>query len=313
MFINDLDVKKQAKDLGISVWQTPSFLFIVMGVIIVTVMLLVYFLFKNYNSPEALIFSEVVIVVILMVIGGFIIKNVEAISKINKMKSEFISIASHQLKTPLSEINWEIELLLSKNSDGLSSKQAEIISNVSDSSNKMTRLVSDLLDVTRMDQGRFFLEMGEVDIIGVIKEVAENNQFLAKNKNISIKFDFPENFPKVSADKKKLMIVMDNLLSNAIKYIKENGQVEIKVKEESDKAVVSVKDNGMGIPKYQQDKVFQKFFRSDNVGRYQTTGTGLGLYISKNIIEQSGGKIWFESEEDKGSTFYFYVTKTAVN
>jgi signal transduction histidine kinase len=312
MFVNDLDVKKQAEYLGVSLWRTPSMLFILMGTIIIIVMLLVYYLFKNYNSPEALIMSEVVIVIVLMSIGNFIIRNVEEMAKINKMKSEFISIASHQLKTPLSEINWEIELLLSRNMEGLNQKQLEIVNNVSDSSNKMTRLVSDLLDVTRIDQGRFFLEMEGVNIAEAIKEVVENNQFLAKNKNIEIKLNFPENLPAVLADKKKIMIVIDNLLSNAIKYMKESGSVEIKTQKEGDGVVVSVKDNGMGIPKYQQDKVFQKFFRSDNSGRYQTTGTGLGLYIAKNIIEQSGGKIWFESEENEGSTFYFSLAKSAV-
>jgi signal transduction histidine kinase len=312
MFVNDLDVKKQAEYLGVSLWRTPSMLFILMGAIIVIVMLLVYYLFKNYNSPEALIASEVIVVIVLMSIGNFIIRNVEEMAKINKLKSEFISITSHQLKTPLSEINWELELLLSRNREGLSQKQLEIINNVADSSNKMTRLVSDLLDVTRIDQGRFFLEIEDVNIVNVIKEVVKNNQFLAKNKKVEIKLDFPENLSEVSTDKKKLMIVVDNLLSNAIKYIKEGGQVEIKAKEEGGNVVVSVRDNGMGIPIYQQEKIFQKFFRSDNTGRYQTTGTGLGLYISKNIVEQSGGKIWFESEENEGSTFYFSLSRAVV-
>jgi signal transduction histidine kinase len=312
MFINDLDVKKQAEYLGVSLWRTPSFLFILMGIIIGVVMILVYYLFKNYNSPEALILSEVVIVIVLMSIGSFIIRNVEEMAKINKMKSEFISITSHQLKTPLSEINWEIELLLARNIEGMNQKQLEIINNVADSSNRMTRLVSDLLDVTRMDQGKFFLEIECVDIGNSIREVVKNNQFLATNKNIEIKLNFPEELSMVSADKKKIMIVIDNLLSNAIKYMNESGKVEIMAEEKGEQLVVSVKDNGMGIPKYQQEKVFQKFFRSDNVGRYQTMGTGLGLYISKNIIEQSGGKIWFESEENEGSTFYFSLSKTAA-
>lgn len=304
-FINRFNIKKEAEDLGVNVWHTPSFLFLLMGIFIAIVMLVVYFISRFYDSPEVLIISESAVVIAILSIGNIIIQSVEQISKANKMKSEFVTIASHQLKTPLSQMNWELEILLNKNKKGLTNKQLELIRTIGQSHETMARLVNDLLDVARIDQGRLVLNKEKISLLEILDEVVENNKLLAKASNVEINLIKPENLPEIIGDKKRIKVVLDNLISNAVKYIEKKGFVEIKIESDDKNVNFYIKDNGVGIPDNQQDKVFQKFFRSNNAVRYQTEGTGLGLYISKNIIEQLGGKMWFKSIEGIGSDFCF--------
>ncbi|MCX6765489.1 MAG: HAMP domain-containing sensor histidine kinase [Candidatus Moranbacteria bacterium] len=299
----DLNIKKQAEDLGVSVWETPSFLFILMGMIIMVVMAVIYFISRHYESPELLIVSESLVVIFIFTVGNVIIRGVENVARINKMKSEFVSIASHQLKTPLTQLNWEIELLLSRYAEGLTKKQLDIIKDVSHSHLRMAKLTNDLLDVARIDQGKMVLLEEKFDLLKLVEDVIQSEKNLAEEHNVKVKVNIPAALPEIKGDKRRTGVVVDNLLSNAIKYTDRQGEVEVSVERKDATVTACIKDNGVGIPKYQQDQVFQKFFRSDNAARYQEEGTGLGLYIAKNIIEQSGGKLWFQSEENIGSTF----------
>ena len=303
-FVN-VDIRDEAKNLGVSVWQTPSFLFILLGLITIASMTATYFISDRYDSPEIVIVSECLIAIFIFSIGNYIIKGFEQVSLLNKMKSEFMSVASHQLRTPLSAMKWEIELLLSKLNEGLSLRQKEIINKIGDSNDKMIRLVNDLLDVIRLEQGRFALVNEDLDIAKLVGEVVEEVMPLAKAANVKIKVMAESGNFKIKGDRKRVKMAIENLVSNAVKYSINGGNIEIKVAPSGDNLVVSVKDDGVGIPGGQQDHVFEKFFRSDNITRYQTEGTGLGLYIAKNIIEQSGGKIWFKSRENSGSIFCF--------
>lgn len=311
-FIRKLNIKQEAEDLGVSIWQAPSLLFFFMGLFIIMVMIIVYYISQSYDAPEVLVVSESMVVVVIFTIGNYVIKSIEQMARVNKMKTEFVTIASHQLKTPLSQMNWELELLLSRNSTGLSEKQLEIAKTIRQSQETMARLVNDLLDVARIDQGRLALNKEKINLLEIIDSVIENNKILAKASNVEINFIKPEKLSEVIGDKKRIAVVIDNLISNAVKYIEKKGFVEIKVEEDDGKVIVYVKDNGIGIPDDQQNNVFQKFFRSNNVVRYQTEGTGLGLYISKNIIEQLGGKLLFKSIEGIGSDFWFYLPKIKV-
>jgi len=305
--VNDLNLKKQADELGISVWKTPSFLFIVLGFFLVLAMNGVYHITKFLNDNPQLIFvAELVVVIITLGIGKLVINQLEQMARLNKMKNEFISVASHQLRTPLSAMRWQAELLISKMSEGLDEKQMEKINNIDMLSLRMTRLVNDLLDVARIDQGRMKLEIKEVDVIPILKSILEETiKPLASEKNVKIVFDENRSCSKIMTDEDKIRLVFENLLSNAVKYTLEKGEVEIKCSVKEESVLFEVRDTGIGIPYSQQGQVFSKFFRSSNVARYQTEGTGLGLYIAKSIIEQTGGKIWFESEENVGTTFFF--------
>ncbi len=308
-FILNFNIKKESEDLGIPIWQAPSLLFIFMGVFIVIVMLIVYFLTKFDDSPEFLVLSECAVVIMILSVGNMIISNIEKMAEVNKMKSEFVTIASHQLKTPIAQINWELEILLSNYKKGLDKKQLDIIRTISQSKETMARLVNDLLDVAKIDQGKLVLNRDRVNMTEIIDSVVKNNEVLAKASNVEISVIKPEVIPEIFGDKKRIEVVTDNLVSNAVKYIRKKGFVEIKVESDEKNIVVTIKDNGMGIPDRQQGKVFQKFFRSDNAALCHTDGTGLGLYISKNIIEKSGGKMWFKSIEGLGSEFFFSLPK----
>lgn len=306
--VNDLNIKKQAEELGVSFWQAPSFLFLLLGLSTIVIMTTVYFISIHYNSPELIILSETITVIITLTIGNIIIRNFESVAKMNKMKSEFVSIASHQLKTPLSQIKWEMELLTSKHNKGLSEKQKDILDCISKSNSAMIRLSNDLLDVARIDQGRFILNKEDINIVEIVENVIKANEILAKASNVEVKLIKPDFVPMISADKRRLGVAIDNLVTNAIRYVRSKGFVEIEIRNNDNKTVsMCVKDNGVGIPEEQQTKIFHKFFRSDNAVKYQTEGTGLGLYISKNIIEQSGGKMWFKSIENVGSIFCFSI------
>jgi len=312
--INDLNLKKQAEELGVSVWRTPSFLFIVLGLVLISAMNGAYHAIKFLNDPEFVFIAELIVVAVILTIGKMVINQAEQMAKLNKMKTEFISVASHQLRTPLSAMRWQAELLLSKMSEGLDEKQKEKITNIDMLSLRMTRLVNDLLDVAKIDQGRLSLTIKEINISecinGILKEIILP---LASAKEIKVIFDDKGDLPMVMADADKMKLVFENLLSNAVKYTLEEGKIEINYEKDEDFAIFSIKDTGVGIPFSQQDQVFSKFFRSSNVVRYQTEGTGLGLYIAKNIIEQTGGKIWFESEENVGTTFNFTLPLKKVN
>lgn len=228
--------------------------------------------------------------------------------EVDKMKSEFISVASHQLKTPLTGIKWFSELLLKEKGGDLNKKQKYFLTNVHYSNERLINLVDDLLDTSHIEAGKKFeIHRKETDIVEIVNDVIKNKISLISNKKITvIKCEgAPKEF-KLSVDPIKIKQVFNNLVNNALKYSKYGGQVEIGCDQHlKNKIIIYVKDKGIGIPKKQQNRVFDKFFRADNAITSKTDGTGLGLYIAKAIIEAHGGEMWFESKIGKGSTFYF--------
>lgn len=228
--------------------------------------------------------------------------------EIDQMKSEFVSLASHQLKTPLTGIKWFSELLLKEQSGNLNEMQKDYIQRVYNSNERLINLVNDLLDVSHIDTGKKFeVVKKSTDIVKIVNDVLQDKVSLLNEQKINIVkcAGAPASF-EIWIDENKMRQVFDNLISNAVKYSRIGGKVELGCEEKNDgNLIISIKDNGIGIPKYQQKRVFSKFFRGDNAITAQTDGTGLGLYIAKAIVEAHGGEMWFESEKDKGTTFYF--------
>ncbi|MFO0780332.1 MAG: HAMP domain-containing sensor histidine kinase [Candidatus Gracilibacteria bacterium] len=227
------------------------------------------------------------------------------------MKSEFVSIASHQLRTPLTGIKWMVSLLLRGQAGKLSQKQLEFIQNIDSSNERMIQLVNDLLNVSRIESTKAKkLERTVCDLKKMIGEVLTEQQGIAQQLGISLVADTEASPATVEADQEKLYQVVMNLANNAIKYSRKGGSVHVgysleKGEKDATFVKVSVRDSGIGIPKLQQSQIFQKFFRAGNAIASQATGTGLGLYYVKMVVEAHGGRIWFDSAPEKGTTFYF--------
>lgn len=304
-FVNDFNLKKQASELGVKVWQTPGFLFLMMGVVAAAVMSGTYLISRSYDNPSVLVATESGVAIVILIIGNAVVNIVDQVAKLNRAKSEFVSVASHQLRTPLSAIRWETELLLKRFRKGLTKKQLENVESINDHSWKMARLVNDLLDVARIDQDRLILRKVPVDVAKAAEEAVKGFLSTTKAKGIELEFSAGKKVSKVMGDPEKIRMVIENLLGNAAKYTAEGGKIEVKVAQKDGSVAFSVKDNGVGIPAEQQSRIFEKFFRSDNIVKYQTEGTGLGLYIAKSVVEQSGGRIWFDSVENLGTIFNF--------
>jgi PAS domain S-box-containing protein len=224
---------------------------------------------------------------------------------IDKAKTEFVSLASHQLRTPLSAINWYSEMLIDGDAGKLSADQMKYMLEISRGNKRMIDLVSALLNVSRLELGTFSIEPGSVKITEVAENELKALELKIKEKKIKVLKKYATDLPKkYPADAKLLSIVVGNILSNAVKYTPAKGKVDLFIYKEKSNVLITVKDTGYGIPKLQQSRIFEKLFRADNVRAMDTDGTGLGLYIVKMILDQVGGKIWFESIEGKGTKFY---------
>ncbi|MBD3280671.1 hypothetical protein GF389_04060, partial [Candidatus Dojkabacteria bacterium] len=234
--------------------------------------------------------------------------------KIDKTKSEFVSIASHQLRTPLTGIKWFIEVMKDEKLSGpLSELQKKYIASLLENTERMISLVNDLLNVSRIETGKKFnIERTKQNIIDTIDEAIEENQNLAKSAKIKIKKhkSLPKKL-KMYIDNSKILEVFNNIINNAVKYSSQEDTITVGLKENNkDDATFYIEDEGIGIPDKAQDQVFKKFYRAENVLKQQTDGSGLGLYIARAIVNGHEGKIWFESEQDKGTTFFIELPKT---
>ena len=258
--INDFNLKKQSKELGVSIWQTPSFLFIVLGLVILVAMAATYYISKNYDSLELIALMECVVAAFFLVIGSFIIHEFEQVIRLNKTKAEFIFVASHQLRTPLSGIAWQVELLLSKYSSGLSEKQKEGLETIEILTKRMARLVNDLLDVSRIDRRSLFLKKEKLNLGEIVEQVIQTNLPIITRKKIKIIFKKKKRAFLVIGDAEKLKLAIENLIGNAVKYTLDNGEIEIKLVENNSYHTFSVRDTGIGIPELQQEFIFNKFF-----------------------------------------------------
>jgi PAS domain S-box-containing protein len=224
---------------------------------------------------------------------------------IERMKTEFVSISAHQLRTPLSAIKWTLKMFLDGDLGELTKEQREFLEKTYESNERMINLINDLLNVARIEEGRYLYRPVLADIVPICQSVIDSYKEEIEKKKLKFEFKKPKELPKVRVDIEKISLAIQNLLENAILYNLPDGKIEISLKLKENKIEFLIKDTGIGIPKDQQKRVFTKFFRAPNAMRIETEGSGLGLFITKNIIEAHGGEIWFESEEGKGTTFYF--------
>jgi len=301
-----LNILAQCKKYGLSLWQCPQFLFFIMGIFIIGSTLAAYAIGSRYvEDPQIVALIVILAATILFIIAVIITRSFERLAEANRMKSEFISVVSHQLRSPLSNLRWAIELLMSGRLGKIEEKQLEYFKILKENSNRMKELVSDLLTVSRIETARLPLKIEKCSLEEIIRNLIKEFEPFASASNVKITFKPQKILPKISVDASQIKLAIENLLDNAIRYIGEAGEVEIELRKLNKNLYFKIKDTGVGIPKRDQKYIFQKFFRSENIARYQTQGTGLGLYIARAIIEKLGGKIGFKSREGVGSTFWF--------
>ncbi len=225
---------------------------------------------------------------------------------IEQLKSEFISVAAHQLRTPLSAIKWTFRMLIDGDIGTISDEQKEFLSRGYQTNEHMIGLVNDLLDASRIEQGHFGYDFAAVDFVDYARKFVASYEHQALSRKITAVFVDPVGtIPTLYVDKSKMDLVFQNLLDNSIKYSRPGGEVHVSMKTVPAGVEVCVEDHGVGIPARQMERVFSKFFRGDNVVRMETEGSGLGLFIVKNIIKNHGGDIRVESEENKGTKMIF--------
>jgi PAS domain S-box-containing protein len=231
--------------------------------------------------------------------------------EVDRMKSEFISLASHQLRTPLSAIKTYSHMLAEGYMGDLNDDQKRSLNTIIGASNRMNELISTLLNITRIESGTIAYNPKLLKVPDLISELMPELSLMAKSKDIELGFDTRGKASlKVRTDPLIVKEVIMNLISNAIKYTPEGGGVKIILHSRRADIMLQIKDSGWGIPKASQDQVFSKFFRAQNIVKRETTGTGLGLYLVKGLVETLKGKIWFKSEEGKGTSFYFTLPRS---
>lgn len=221
-----------------------------------------------------------------------------------KSKSEFISVAAHQMRTPLNAIAWVFENLLKTVKD---ENTLETIKTGSEVSQRILKIVNDLLDVARIEEGKFGYVFENTDLKEFLETVLAQFKPIAEQYKINLYLTSPREPIMVQIDRQKLSVAFSNLIDNAIKYNVKNGRVEVSTEKLVNAPFVKVivQDSGVGIPPIEMDKLFKKFFRGSNITQMEPNGSGLGLYITKNIVQRHGGRINAESIPDRGSVFYF--------
>ncbi len=252
-----------------------------------------------------------------------VVMDISKNKEIDQAKADFVSLASHHLRTPLSIIKWYIDFLLSGDAGDINPEQRRYLREVYRANERLIELVNALLDVSRVDMGTFAIEPRPVDLIKIADDVLRDFLPQIKEKNLVFEKKY-DKLPLLNLDPRLIKIVFKNLISNSVKYTLPGGTIRITIKRSDPNVLIKVSDTGCGIPRDQHPKVFKKLFRADNVKNIEPTGTGLGLYITKAIIEKSGGKIWFESpslelllekndlrspidEKRRGTTFFITI------
>ncbi len=291
---------------GVRPWQCPQFLFLVMGLLIIAVIIATWLIATSKVQNPFLVDMIVLTAGAILLIISFIITNsFEKVAEASRMKTEFIGIVSHQLRTPLTNLRFSLDFLLSNDFQQSGKNQSEYFSILQENTKRMSDLIDSLLTISKIKSGDLPLQKKAIALNEVASAIIAKANAFAQASQIEIVFvPSPVNL-MVLADSLWLDQIVGNLLDNAIKYSRGGGKVEIKIEKKSGKVLFSIKDTGVGIPKQEQKFIFEKFFRSKIAVQKQADGSGLGLHIVKKFLELQKGKIWFKSQEGKGTTFYF--------
>ena len=301
---DQLNIKAQCKKYGLALWQCPQFLFLLMGIIIMIIIIVSFLIAsRQIEDPQLVVLIVLFLTAVLIVIDYIIMHSFERLAEVARAKMEFISVITHQLRSPITNIKYSLEALTSEK---LTEKdQEEYFRILRENTERTGDLINNILTVSRISLGTFKLRKEMVSMVNLVEEIILGFKPLLRASNITLEFEKEKGVPKIFSDPFWLKEVFRNLLDNAIRYQKNKGNIKLVLRKEGRNIYFEISDSGVGIPEQDQKYIFQKFFRAKNALRYQTIGTGLGLYIVKEIITKMKGKIDFKSKENKGTTFWF--------
>lgn len=229
----------------------------------------------------------------------------DKLRKLDETKNEFLSMASHQLRTPLTSVKGYISMVLDGDVGEVNDQQKKLLTEAFVSSERMVRLIGDFLNVSRLQTGKFVIDRKDVDLAALVRDEVDSIESLARTREITLRYIAPKNLPTLKVDEDKIRQVVMNFIDNAIYYSRSLSTIVVKLYLRDGHVVYEVHDHGIGVPKAALDQLFTKFFRADNARRQRPDGTGVGLYLAKRVIDEHGGELIVESTEGKGSVFGF--------
>jgi signal transduction histidine kinase len=236
----------------------------------------------------------------------------EKLLALDEAKDDFISMASHQLRTPLTSVKGYLSMVMEGDAGKITTKQRTMISQAYFSSQRMVYIIADLLNVSRLRTGKFLIEPAPVNLATVVGEEVNQLEEIAKDHSLKLSFKPPKNFPDLMLDETKTRQVIMNFVDNAIYYTPSGGHVTVHLVDKPQTVELRVEDDGIGVPHSEQQHLFTKFYRAENARKARPDGTGLGLFMAKKVIIAQGGALIFESREGQGSTFGFVFSKSKL-
>ena len=312
---SNVNIFAECRAFKMKLWHCPPFLFLVMGCMTIVAMLATYAVASNLvDEPEAAALIVMFVAALFLVVGNVVIRGFHEIAEANRTKSEFVSIISHQLGTPLSVFRLTLGLVereMLPGSERGAGRMRDHVKTLTDTTDSMIGLVRILLEASRIEAGDLALKKEPLALDALTERMVENFQDYAGANNVRLTLDVASGLPRVRTDAERIAMAVQNLIDNAIRYSPRGGNVRIEIRAEGRGVRWSITDTGVGIPPLEQRYIFHKFFRAGNAQDHHTRGSGIGLYVAKGVVEASGGSIGFLSEEGRGSTFWFTLPAAA--
>ncbi len=304
------DLKKDSLELGVPIWKLPDVVLVMMACMNIAVMIVTYFVATRYdNDPGKIIVLVAIEAIIIMIIGNVLSESAKQIVETNKLKKEFIQIISHQMRSPLTTMKWQLELLKNKSSN-LTEKQFLQVDRIYEENERLTNMIADILNMSRIDKRSEHLIYADIILENSVNDCISMLAGFAKFKQITIDFKNSSKEHKILVDNEKMKIAIVNVIENAISYSKKGNMIKISIQPDGDFVALKIKDQGIGIKEGEQIIIFNKFYRGEGGKKAQPEGTGLGLFMSRKVIEQMGGSITLKSKVDKGTEFTLRFLKS---
>jgi len=310
--LTQLNLPRYCSELGVPLTSCPPFLFLMMGVVVISAILGTYVVAQRYAEPEIAVLIVLALAAFLLVVGYLIIGAFEKLAdsrsrertqaaELFALKDQFVFLAAHELRSPATAIKWAVESLEAQPPDMVTSNR-ELVAMIMQNTMRLLGLVRDLLETARIESKALRITLQPTALSGVIGEAISEVREQAHSRDVELVSEVPESTPRVSADPLRVKEVMHHLLSNAIKFSELGGTVKITAESDEKTVAINVIDNGAGIRTEDREHIFEKFWHAAD-GRVSPEHSGLGLFITKQLMQLMGGSVRFVSEQGKGTTF----------